>query len=401
MDTLLMSYVESTPCFSAVERNIGDLLDLPEEPSLQEQFKALCSITNYHWHGYVNESNKLKVEQSIAIQRHALNNEKYLCTSPRNRLMYCVQKGLNMVLKYTLQFIQELDSDQEHQQHQAEIQPPPKKRRLLAKAKKISNSTISANLPGDVAQLLDEGSVERSIYSDFKNFLYTRAVLKWRFHDNVMDICVMNDYDSQTGLFTPNSFVHVTCLYMSNGIQTITCTCNVYHFMERLLLRERLEEDDQELIPDATTSCLHCRLFKEELLNAYDRISVLNEKDLNRALHTMKNSLQFINEPVQLLGSVVPSSATKFSVQAEDSVALVTVSFDIGRCYIKCHSGMCVATTLNKKRMPKSKKLSLSGDFCRHLTTVNQNIDSVRKFFPDFFEENAVEEEEEESEEQK
>ena len=57
-----------------------------------------------------------------------------------------------------------------------------------------------------------------------------------------------------------------------------------------------------------------------------------------------------MNDPVLLLGDVLRTGTTKYSVKGDDYFSLVTVNFAGGICYIKCHSGFCAAANMNKKK---------------------------------------------------
>ena len=101
----------------------------------------------------------------------------------------------------------------------------------------------------------------------------------------------------------------------------------------------------------------------------------------------VKSSIQFMNNPVLLLGDVLHTGTTKYSVKGDDYFSLVTVNFAGGICYIKCHSGFCAAANMNKKRMPQSAKLNESAKLCSHLQTCYANIDTITRDFPQYFNE--------------
>ena len=100
-------------------------------------------------------------------------------------------------------------------------------------------------------------------------------------------------------------------------------------------------------------------------------------------------SIQFMNDPVLLLGDVLCTGTTKYSVKGDDYFSLVTVNFAGSICYIKCHSGFCAAANMNKKRMPRSAKLNESAKLCSHLQTCYANIDTIMCDFPQYFKESG------------
>ena len=186
----------------------------------------------------------------------------------------------------------------------------------------------------------------------------------------------MNDY-SVNGHLMPNSFVHISSEFTDDDTPIIRCSCQIYHFIQNVEM-----EQGSEIAPD--TSCMHCRFFQEHLLNAYE---VINEGCTNipRPLEIVRSSIQFMNDPVLLLGDVLRTGTTKYSVKGDDYFSLVTVNFAGGICYIKCHSGFCAAANINKKRMPRSAKLNESAKLCSHLQTCYANIDTITRDFPQYF----------------
>ena len=68
----------------------------------------------------------------------------------------------------------------------------------------------------------------------------------------------------------------------------------------------------------------------------------------------MKKSLGYFNEEVLLLGNVIPSSTTKFSVKEHSGeyYACVHVTFTHGKCMLTCADGMCRARMHNKEGAP-------------------------------------------------
>ena len=141
-----------------------------------------------------------------------------------------------------------------------------------------------------------------------------------------------------------------------------------------------------EISPD--TSCMHCRFFNDHLLNAYELINQ-GHADIPWPLQIVKSSIQFMNDPVLLLGDVLCTGTTKYLVKGNDYFALVTINFAGGICYIQWHSGFCAAVNINKKRMPWSAKLNESAKLCSHLETSYTNIERIKSHFPEYFNESS------------
>ena len=51
------------------------------------------------------------------------------------------------------------------------------------------------------------------MYKRFKEEMVMEGILRWRHHDESLDICVMTDYNPLNGNIVPGSFVHVTKLH--------------------------------------------------------------------------------------------------------------------------------------------------------------------------------------------
>ena len=99
----------------------------------------------------------------------------------------------------------------------------------------------------------------------------------------------------------------------------------------------------------------------------------------------VKSSIEYMNDPVLLLGDILPLSTTKYSVKGDDYFSIVTINFHGGTCYIKCHSGFCLAANINKKRILRSGKLSDTAKLCSHLNTCYTHIDRIMSSFPNYF----------------
>ena len=231
-------------------------------------------------------------------------------------------------------------------------------------------------------KFIEKCSVQSGVYTTFKQQLLTstHGTIKWRYTNEGKDICVMNDINSINGHLLPNSFVHVSCEMFESG-PVIKCTCEIYKFLQHFA-NEQYIGDDKEL--DIETSCMHCRFFNEHLLNAYERITE-GQHTNSRPLQIVNQSLQYMNADVLLLGEALKNGCTKFSVVGQNYFALVTLTFLYGKGYLKCHAGMCAASRVNKKRIPRTAVLSQLDKMCPHLVTCYQNIDAITQHFPEYF----------------
>ena len=391
-DDLLTKYVESMTQQPEVTTYIGEIVRISDNPGPKEQFFALGTISNYHWKGNPSERDPKKITTpKIPYVTHMLNTPslKYQPASPRNRLMMYLKQENEEKLSEYLQYMKCIDTQQPTENEEIS-EPQPKRRKLTARSKKVQKEkVIKRYISPGVQAILDDCVSERSVYSTFKNQLLTSGLIKWRLSEGGKDICVMNDINSTSGHLIPNSFVHVSCEEFEEG-PIIKCNCEIYKFLRNSLQEEDI--DNPEL--DPSTSCMHCRFFHDHLMDAYAKI-ISSNSNLPRPLDMVKNSLGTMCSPVILLGEPVKTGATKFSVNGNDTLAIVTLTFVSGACYIKCHNGMCGASNINKKRMPKSAVLGQTLKMCCHLQTCSQNIAAITQYFPEYFNTGDTDEEDE------
>ena len=143
------------------------------------------------------------------------------------------------------------------------------------------------------------------------------GVIKWRQHTNEVDVCIMTDCNPTTGHLLLQLFVHVSAIKSEDGQPVLRCTCAIYNLIERPRSRSSQDQDvwpDEHNILDDSLTCMHCRFFKEHLINAYEKLQQQNT-NLPTALCMVQESLQYMNEEIQLLSSALPHATTKFSVK--------------------------------------------------------------------------------------
>ena len=303
-------------------------------------------------------------------------------------MMYLKQENDEKLSEY-LDYMKFIDTE-ENPEDVEMSEPQPKWCKLTARAKEIhKEKVIKEYITPDVQAIIDECVSDRGVYTTFKTQLLTTVLIKWRFSEGGKDICVMNDINSASGHLIPNSFVHVSSEEFEDG-PIIKCNCEIYKFLRNSLFEE--DKENPELDPN--TSCMHCRFFNEHLMDVYAKI-ISSNSNLLRPLEMAKNSLGTMGVPILLLGEPVKTGSTKSSVNGNDTLEIVTLNFLSGKCYIKCHSGMCGAGKINKKYMPKSAVLGESNKMCCHLITCSQNVTSITQHFPEYF--NSGEDEEEDN----
>ena len=201
------------------------------------------------------------------------------------------------------------------------------------------------------------------------------------------DVCVMDDVVPTTGVLSPNAFVHVMKTTDYAGQNIIKCTCSIFDFIHHTAHQANPHWPFADKYPDVETSCPHCCFYNEFLQDGFETASNNTLEDLNVPLCMVKKSLGYFSEQVLLLGNVIPSSTTKFSVKEDtgEYYACVHVTFTHGKCMLTCADGMCRARMHNKKRVSQSASIKDTENLCAHLCTISLNFDAVKKHFPKYF----------------
>ena len=181
----------------------------------------------------------------------------------------------------------------------------------------VTRRAILSEVGADINVQLNCANPSRTLYAIFVKQLLTEGSIKWRQHQTNVDICVMNAYNPTTGFLMPQSFVHVSCTN-ENGNLFLRCTCRIYDIIQRAAKQETPLSPGEEFVPDSSLTCMHCRFYKDHLNNAYERISSEPQGHLLRALHMVHESLQYMNDTVQLVGSVIDQGTTRFSCEGKE-----------------------------------------------------------------------------------
>ena len=248
-------------------------------------------------------------------------------------------------------------------------------------------------------QDINFASQNRHVFTIFKEQLLCEGVIKWRYHSSQMDIVCLNDIDSDTGVLIPNVFVHVTCIKNFTGENVISCTCQIFNMIQHAAYQEHriIPEEQGNVYPDTSMTCVHCGFYKESLVNAHRNIFTNTPNMYTKSEVMVSNSLQYMNNDVILLGSALHKGTTKFSVKGEDRYSVVNITISHGKCSMKYTNGMCLAVTQTKKKLPKSTGVKNIQSLCSHLQTMAQNIDYVKSFSPHYFTQGETDTETEEN----
>ena len=214
----------------------------------------------------------------------------------------------------------------------------------------VAPSAISKAAVVNLNQLLNSAQQNRTLYSKSKEQLITEGVIKWHCHEVCKDIAVLTDTNKTTGHTVPNSFVHVTCCKDLSGEYIIKCTCAIYKMIQWAAHQENPIFPKEEMLPDATFTCMHCRYFKDKLLDAYNEATNVESRNIPKQIQMVRDSLHIIDKDVFLLGDILPDGTTKFSIKGDDSYSTVNFAYSHGRCSVKCTNGLCQVQLNSKKR---------------------------------------------------
>ena len=332
----------------------------------------------------------------VGYNRHILYNpgsSHTNPTSPRNRLMWYITLEDSFVPSLLAKYY--LSKDMENQDQDLDpginieeaTQPRPrKKRKHQRRMVSIGIQELAREVGEDYNELLNCAKTNRNLYTRFKEELVMEGLIRWRHHDRQTEVCIMTDYNSRNGNIIPGNFVHVTKLKDSVGGNLYKCTCQIYNHLQGVAYNQLRHNNNEELFPDDNMTCMHCRYFKAELNDAYASIQRRNT-ELPWHLAQVNSSLQYINDPVQLVGSVLPRGTTRFSVKGEDDTcAFIFITFYQNKCYAKCTNGICGAQMQNRKKLPKTASLSNTEKLCVHLQEIGKEMEKLKSFFPDYFE---------------
>ena len=269
-----------------VTTRISHIADAPHL-SQKQQFTLLSTILNYHWADLPSIYNFQKIIKggSSRYVSHFMSlqgteeNWKYLSGSPHNRITHFIIEEYSSSLHNLIKYLDNKDNGLEEENaqipqpddDQPDSHPPPRKKKKMSPCTvSVAPSAISKAAGINLNQLFTSAQQNRTLYSKFKEQLITEGVLKWRCHEVHKDIAVLTDISTTTGHIVPNSFVHVICVKDMSGDYVIKYTCAIYKMIQCAAHQENPIFPEEEILPDATFTCIHCRYFKEKLLNAYN-----------------------------------------------------------------------------------------------------------------------------------
>ena len=270
--------------------------------------------------------------------------------------------------------------------------PPAKRRKKLKHTSShivclTSNQMWKMADEMDMSEYYNHASQDRSLYTKFTKQILNERNIKWRFHDKSTDICMINDVDRDSGVIKQNSFVHVTYTRDKSEEILLTCTSDIFKFIQSTAHQDNPIWPVEDIVPHTSFTCPHCQFFKDHLLNVYTTVLSQPFENLPPALEMVKKSLGYINEPYVLMGNVHSNSTTKLSIKGfeEDTYSTVKVTFEYGKCVVTYTNGMCSVQMHNRKKVPKSSKVTNLESHCLHVCTFALHIDAIQSYFPEYF----------------
>ena len=252
IDDAFHNHMKHQPELSRIDTIVSNIRDI-HSPSEKQQFELFSTIYNYHLHGYprTKDPSSIRIPDTLTYAEHMLHDanaridengsliRQHIPTSPRNRLLYFISTGQDVQLYHLVKYLLwcEKEKDEQytidHDEDESSIEPPRKKRKQSARMVSVSRMAIFAEVGEDMETGLNKANSSRTIYTNFTEQLLADGIIKWRFHSENKDICVMNDYNPTTGLLMPQGFVHVTCTAFHGDQMLIHCTCSIFNLIKR------------------------------------------------------------------------------------------------------------------------------------------------------------------------
>ena len=328
-------------------RNHGDVTTLIHVSELncyspKGQFILLSRISNNHKHRYpsIKKPSNIIHPKHVTYAEHILydpfaqENEEgyytrnYIPPSPRNRIMYFLSTDQNAELYELIKYLLSLDSPDQityDQNNPKDIPIPRRKRKQSAHLVPVTQHAIYAEVGADFNEQLNHANPSRTLYSLFKEELQTEGIIQWQLHEDNKDVCLVNDINPTTGFMVPGSFVHVTCTNLSNHEVFIQCTCTSFNLIQRAAKYDIDLSPREEIVLNNDMTSMHCHFYHGHLINAYEKVTQMNTDvtTLSRPLQKVHESVQFMNDPVQLARNVIYSETTKFTIVGNDSYSVL------------------------------------------------------------------------------
>ena len=171
-DTILNKYIEDTTEKGSSDGFTGQLTNIRHNMDSREQFEMLSTVSNYHPLGFPSTQDPQKIKTpNISFHEHIATPEmqRYIPTSPRNRIIYFIKSGELRHLKNYLKFLQLKDNIPEFQTDE----PPHKEQRLTGRARRVNAFHLKQKYFSlELADMIRQSNIDRSVgvsrgYTDY------------------------------------------------------------------------------------------------------------------------------------------------------------------------------------------------------------------------------------------
>ena len=154
-------------------------------------------------------------------------------------------------------------------------QPPRKKRRKqAAKLITVCPDMLCEGMKLDLTSVMNSASENCSLNTSFKESLLLEGSITWRIHTDKMDVYLMNDYHTSTGVLLCTNFVHITCTKDEFCEPIIRCSCAIYKIIQCSQKGKTpiwpMEEGEEDESLVETFTCMHAHFYREHLVTAFE-----------------------------------------------------------------------------------------------------------------------------------
>ena len=285
LDTLISQYLMENGSDTTSITTQLEHITLMTRTIENDQFLLLSTISNFHWNQYpsIQATSVISKTRSTRYSDHIVfdpDEKHHVPTSPCNCLLHLKMSESNYIsyMNTYIDFLLNQDKEPEGEEMEPTCshndQPPKKKRKHAARTVHVHPSAIYKECGIDMNENINCSSENRNVFTKFKEQLLSEGVLKWRYHTTDKDILCMNDMDSDTGVLKPNDFVHVTCIKNFSDENVLSCTYEIFNMIRHAGHQEHriLPEEQANVYPDTSMTCLHCRFYKYHLVNAHTNL---------------------------------------------------------------------------------------------------------------------------------
>ncbi|XP_065662188.1 uncharacterized protein LOC136084880 isoform X2 [Hydra vulgaris] len=338
-----------------------------ELPTLENQFSLLSDLPNHHKWMWDKLTKILRFEQKFSTSC------RYFPGSPRNRILQALfyrNNSFDIIkscLKNTFNIKEPVvyPSSKGDLAHKSSIA---KKIRLSSLEGIVDNSDnsccgnkfVSKNIDisnsSNEIHLVQHLGKKNSLYEYFCAELFSRGVISWRVRRPSLNICVMNNYNQESGNFQDKEFVHVKAKTI-NSSNIYNCSCKTF------LTIIYFQSDDVTNV----NNCCHCRLL-HLLLQMLDNPDFMPENNLINRKKLIESLLCLTSNVFKLASK---SGIERYSV-VSDSCTFITV-FELSRSLrkvVKCHDSLCQVSEGSTRQVNNLDK----GFLCSHLKVFREHF---------------------------